>query len=154
MPLRAACSRYHSYHRCVIPRSPHPGPARCWPCTPSDMDLGIAAHAGSDISAATASVDAGRLTTDTPVGTTPSCSLRFRLSGMPRDAAVICTGWACEFTVNTTRAYCPLIRCECPKGCSNGKPVALHAAEGIAYESHPSGSGHVCGACALGSAPL
>eukprot|EP00198_Chlamydomonas_reinhardtii_P000244 XP_001689579.1 predicted protein [Chlamydomonas reinhardtii] len=82
---------------------------------------------GSDISAATASVDAGRLTTDTPVGTTPSCSLRFRLSGMPRDAAVICTGWACEFTVNTTRAYCPLIRCECPKGCSNAEGTITEA---------------------------
>ncbi|KAG2444711.1 hypothetical protein HXX76_001455 [Chlamydomonas incerta] len=77
--------------------------------------------AGSNITTDTASVDAGRLTTDTPVGTTPSCSLKFRLSGMPRDAAVMCTGWACQFTVNTTRAYCPVIRCECPKGCSNAE---------------------------------
>ncbi|KAG2449009.1 hypothetical protein HYH02_005763 [Chlamydomonas schloesseri] len=75
----------------------------------------------------TASVDAGRLSSGTPVGTTPSCSLKFRLSGMPRDAAVICTGWACQFTVNTTRAYCPVIRCECPKGCSNAEGTITEA---------------------------
>ena len=65
-------------------------------------------------------VGAGITSSTTPVGASPYCRMSFRLAGMPRDAAVLCTGWACNFTVASSRVFCPLLKCECPKGCSNG----------------------------------
>lgn len=62
----------------------------------------------------------GLVSSNTPVGSTPYCALSFRLPGMPRDAAVMCTGWACAFGVNTSRVHCPVVKCQCPKGCSSG----------------------------------
>ncbi len=62
----------------------------------------------------------GLVTTSTPVNATPYCALSFRLAGMARDSAVVCTGWDCEFAVGSSKVYCPLVQCKCPKGCSSG----------------------------------
>ncbi len=54
-----------------------------------------------------------------PVGNTPNCALTFRMPSLTPGAFVRCTGWGCTFGVNTSRATCSTVKCECPNGCSS-----------------------------------
>jgi len=54
---------------------------------------------------------------DPLVGTSPFCSLTFRMPAFAPGSFVQCTGWGCKFQANTTRAQCETVKCACPNGC-------------------------------------
>ncbi|GLC58231.1 hypothetical protein PLESTB_001335900 [Pleodorina starrii] len=88
--------------------------------TSLDFKCSTAKPAVNSSSGGALTVSAGLVTSASPVNATPYCALSFRLAGMPRDAAVECSGWACEFAAGSSRVHCPLVQCACPNGCSNG----------------------------------